>query len=75
MSAAETIKSLPDRPMPNGDPSTWVYLDDLPTPPEVQQEITTSIAGTGRAEPASAGLVSRLVGPMKRKIPLSRRPG
>jgi hypothetical protein len=39
MSAVETIKSVPDRPMPNGDPSTWLYIDDLPTPPEVQREV------------------------------------
>jgi hypothetical protein len=27
------------RPMPNGDPSTWVYLADLVLPPEQQREV------------------------------------
>src|SRR5947209_6620687 len=35
MSSAESVKSVPGRPWPNGDPSTWVYLDDIPTPAEV----------------------------------------
>jgi hypothetical protein len=25
--------------MPNGDPATWVYVADLPTPPEVAAEV------------------------------------
>src|SRR5262249_53344031 len=39
MSAVDTIRSLPDQPMPNGDPSTWVYLEELPTPPAVLEEV------------------------------------
>jgi hypothetical protein len=35
MSTAESAKTLAGRPWPNGDPATWVYLDELPTPPEV----------------------------------------
>ncbi len=27
------------RPLPNGDPTTWVYLADLTLPPEEQREV------------------------------------
>jgi hypothetical protein len=27
------------RPLPNGDPSTWVYLADLELPPQQQREV------------------------------------
>jgi hypothetical protein len=39
MSTAESAKTLAGRPWPNGEPATWVYLDDLPTPPEVVREV------------------------------------
>jgi hypothetical protein len=39
MSTAESAKTLAGRPWPNGDPATWVYLDELPTPPEVAQQV------------------------------------
>ncbi len=35
MSSADSVKELAGRPWPNGERHTWVYLGDLPTPPEV----------------------------------------
>jgi hypothetical protein len=31
------------RPLPNGDPATWVYLDDLVLPPEQQREVEKEV--------------------------------
>jgi hypothetical protein len=39
MSTAESPKTLAGQPWPNGDPSTWVYVADLPTPAEVAAEV------------------------------------
>jgi hypothetical protein len=39
MSTAESAKTLAGRPWPNGDPVTWVYLDELPTPAEVAAQV------------------------------------
>src|SRR5262245_44309600 len=39
MSAAESTKTLAGRPWPDGSPSTWLYVADLPTPPEVVREV------------------------------------
>jgi hypothetical protein len=36
--STEQIRSTA-RPLPNGDPSTWVYLADLELPPELQREV------------------------------------
>jgi hypothetical protein len=39
MSTADATKTVAGRPWPNGDPATWLYLDELPTPPEVLRKV------------------------------------
>jgi hypothetical protein len=40
MSTAESAKkAVAGRPWPDGDPATWLYVAELPTPPEVAAEV------------------------------------
>jgi hypothetical protein len=39
MSTTEPTKTLAGRPWPNGEQATWVYVADLPTPPEVVAKV------------------------------------
>jgi hypothetical protein len=39
MSTTAKAELLPGRPMPNGDPATWVYLDELPAPAAAAEQV------------------------------------
>src|SRR4051794_29837849 len=51
MISTEWTKAAPRRPLPNGDPPTRGYLDDLPATPKILEGLEVDCRTTGLTKP------------------------